>query len=127
MIRSRDDDMGRFSVNVELANHNDGIRAEEGDILPDRIRRLTLGGVVDTGATRLVLPESTAQELGLKTHGQMEARYAGGRTAQRPLAGDVELSYLGRSSVFNAVIEPGRESALIGGIARIMGLVEFQP
>lgn len=109
-------DMGRFSVEVDLANFRDIGRAEDGLIQPPQVRRMRVRGVVDSGATRLVIPESVAQQLGLEISGTLKVRYADGRIAERPIARYIHLSYGGRDSVFNAVVEPGRESALIGAI-----------
>lgn len=108
--------MGRFSVDVELANHVDVATAKGGYIPTAQIRKAIVRGVVDTGATRLVLPASTITELGLVPEGQVSVRYADGRTATRSLVHDVQLTYAGRSGVFTAVVEPDRDSALIGAI-----------
>jgi clan AA aspartic protease len=108
--------MGRFSVDVELANDEDLIRSEAGLISAEQVRRVTIRGVVDSGATRLVIPASVAQQLGLKTSSSAQVRYADGRVANRSIANRVHLTYGGRDSVFNAIVEPDRESALIGAI-----------
>ena len=108
--------MGRFFVEVELANDADLVRAESGAIPPDQVRRARVRGVVDSGATRLVIPASIAQQLGLEISGNATVRYADGRTAERSIAQRVRLTYGGRDSVFNAIVEPGRESALVGAI-----------
>lgn len=108
--------MGRFSVEVELANDEDLVRAKAGVIQPDQVRRARVRGVVDSGATRLVIPESIANQLGLETSGNAKVRYADGRTADRSIADRIRLSYGGRNSVFNAIVEPARDSALIGAI-----------
>lgn len=112
----REQRIGRFSVEVELANDKDLIRAEAGLISPDQVRRARVRGVVDSGAARLVIPGSVAQQLGLETSGNVQVRYADGRTAQRSIVNHVHLAYAGRDSVFNAIVEPDRESALIGAI-----------
>ncbi|HXE53164.1 MAG TPA: retroviral-like aspartic protease family protein [Tepidisphaeraceae bacterium] len=80
-------------------------------------------GVVDTGAARLVIPENVARQLGLKMSETVKVRYADGRVAERPIARYIHLSYGGRSSVFDAVVEPGRESALIGAI--VLEVLDF--
>jgi predicted aspartyl protease len=64
----------------------------------------------------LVVPESVARQLGLTTSDQASVRYADGRTAQRPLARGVHLTWGDRSGVFSAIVEPDRDSALIGAI-----------
>jgi hypothetical protein len=52
----------------------------------------------------------------LETSGNATVRYAGGHTADRAIVKDLHLAYGGRESVFTAVVEPARESALIGAI-----------
>lgn len=108
--------MGRFSVEVELVNQKDLFRAEAGLIPPEQVRRARIRGVVDSGAARLVIPEAIASQLGVEMSGTAKVRYADGRTAERSIARDVHLAYGGRESNFSAVVEPDRESALIGAI-----------
>lgn len=108
--------LGRFSVEVEMANDEDLINAKSGLITPEQVRRARIRGVVDSGATRLVIPESLARQLGLDTSGTIQVRYADGRVANRAIAQRVHFTYGGRDSIFNAVVEPDRESALIGAI-----------
>ena len=54
--------------------------------------------------------------LGLPPAGQVTVKYADGRREPKGIVGDVELEIQGRSSVFTAVVEPGRSDALIGAI-----------
>jgi predicted aspartyl protease len=108
--------MGRFSVEVDLANYDDLALARAGVILAEKVRRLRIRGVVDSGATRLVLPESAARQLGLEFSSIATVRYANGQKAERSVAQGIHLVYGGREGVFSAVIEPNRESALIGAI-----------
>lgn len=116
MVAWRNPERGRFSVEVELANNDDLVRARAGDIPPEQVRRVRVRGVVESGATRLVLPESTVRTLGLRQSGTANVRYANNSTAQRAMVAGVQLTYAGRDSVFNAIVEPDRESALIGAI-----------
>ena len=111
--------VGRFSIDVELTNHDDLVLASVGHIQASEVRRMRVRGVVDTGATRLVIPSTVAKQLGLKTSGSAKVRYADGHTAQRDIAKGVHLSYGGRDSVFSAIIEPERESALVGAIVMV--------
>lgn len=108
--------MGRFAVEVELANNEDLIRAKAGDIAPQLVRRTRVRGIVDSGATRPVISETLARLLGLELSGTVKVRYADGRSAERFIARNVHLSYGDRESVFNAIVEPGRDSILIGAI-----------
>jgi hypothetical protein len=110
------DDVGRFSVEVALANNTEVTRAEDGLIPPDQVHRTTVSGVVVTGAARLVLPPGADAALGLSPSGQTVVRFADGRRGPRATVADVQLEYAGRSGVFTAVVEPGRSEALIGAI-----------
>jgi predicted aspartyl protease len=77
---------------------------------------MKLLGVVDSGATRLVLPESVAIQLGLPDAGETRVRYADGRSVTRRVVRDASVQLLGRQGVFKAIVEPGRTDALIGAI-----------
>jgi predicted aspartyl protease len=116
MVSTREPAMGRFSVEVELINNEDLFRAKAGLILPGQVRRARIRGVVDSGATRLVIPKAVATQLGLDVTGSSKVCYADGRMAKRQIAENIRLNYAGRGGVFSAVLEPKRESALIGAI-----------
>ena len=108
--------MGRFKVDVELANNNDVALAAGGHLDPAKVRRITIQAVVDSGTTRLVLPGAVAKQLGLTATEKVRVRYADGRTAKRDRVQGVYLKLMGRDSVFNAAVEPKRETALLGAI-----------
>ena len=108
--------MGRVTVEIALANNWDVLRAKEGQIPPQDVRRTKVSGIVDSGAARLVLPPHVVQELGFRVDGETNVRYADQRTARRPIVGNVWLELCGRGSVFSAIVEPDRTDALIGAI-----------
>jgi predicted aspartyl protease len=108
--------VGRFSVEFEVANQGDVIKARDGLLEPDKVRRLTISGVVDSGATRLVLPQTVVKQLGLTPKGKVKVRYANNQTATRDAVKEVYVQLLGRDGVFTAVVEPKRRDALIGAI-----------
>jgi predicted aspartyl protease len=108
--------VGRFAVELEVANNEDVMQERLGLISSSQVRRATIRGVVDTGATRLILPSKIAKELGLIIKRKVKVKYADGRRGLRPEVGNVYLKLLGRDDVFSAIIEPKRDSALIGAI-----------
>ena len=108
--------MGRVMVDVELANYKDVLHVEDGTLAPEKVRRMHSQGVVDTGAARLVLPESVVKQLGLPFTSEIKVRYAHGRSATRQRVEDVRLFLLGREGTFNAIVEPDRTDVLIGAI-----------
>jgi predicted aspartyl protease len=108
--------MGRFKVEIELANNEDTILARRGALDPAQVRRVRIQGVVDSGATRLVLPGAVAKQLGLPAAGKVAVRYADKRKATRDKVKDVWLKLMGREGTYTAVVEPKRKDALIGAI-----------
>ena len=108
--------VGRSSVEIEVANYGDLALAERGLLPADQVRRETIHGLVDSGATRLVLPEAVVKRLGLPLSTAVNVRYADGRRATRRAVKGVFVRLLGRDSTFTAICEPKRETALIGAI-----------
>lgn len=108
--------VGRISVDLEVANYGDITLAERGVLAKDKVRRKTIRAIVDSGATKLVLPEKMVKELGLPRGDKITVRYADGRTAQRRGAEGAYVELLGRHGTFTAVVEPKRETALLGAI-----------
>jgi predicted aspartyl protease len=119
------DYVGRFSVECDVANYEDVIKAKGGFLPPEQVRRARLSGLVDTGATRLALPASVVAALGLPEAGPVTVRFADGRREPKTMVGAVQLEIQGRSSVFTAVVEPGRTDALIGAI--VLEELDFVP
>ena len=116
MNQRGDGKMGRVTVEVEVANNEDVLKAEAGTLAVDQIRRVRLQGIVDTWAARLVLPQHVVGQLGLPRVGEASVRYADRRTAVRPIVKNVWLQLQGRNGDFSAIIEPDRTDALIGAI-----------
>jgi predicted aspartyl protease len=108
--------VGRFSVEFEVQNYQDFVRATDGTLPQDKVRRMMVSGVVDPGAAMLVLPESVVKHLGLPPGNKIKVRYADGRRGQRREAKAALVKLLGREDIFTAVVEPKRENALIGAI-----------
>jgi len=116
MRTRRADGVGRINVNFEVANNDDLALMYRGHLQPEQVRRETISGVVDTGAAMLVLPQAVVKRLGLRLGGKIKVRYADGRRAQRREAEAAYVEILGRHSTFSALVEPKRETALIGAI-----------
>jgi predicted aspartyl protease len=109
--------VGRFGVEFEVANNDDLALMRRGLLPADQVRRETIHGLVDSGATRLVLPEAVVKRLGLPLISTaVNVRYADGRRAKRRAVKGVFVRLLGRDSTFTAICEPKRETALIGAI-----------
>ncbi|MGL4514449.1 MAG: hypothetical protein ACRCT8_15275 [Lacipirellulaceae bacterium] len=108
--------MGSFSMRMQLANNIDLTLSQAGHLAASAVRRFELDGIVDSGAAHVVLPQAAMGALGLPESWRAKTRYADGSTRERSVIKNVSITLCGRESVFSAVIEPGREDALIGAI-----------
>ena len=115
-MKAKGNAMGRFNVEFVVANYGDMALADRGLLPADKVRRHTISGVVDCGAARLVLPQAVVKQLGLSAADQITVKYADGRRAQRRQAKGVYVELMGRDGTFTAIVEPKRETALIGAI-----------
>jgi predicted aspartyl protease len=108
--------MDALSLDIEVANSDDLALVRRGLLPPDQVRRETIQGVVDSGATKLVLPEAVVKRLGLPLGDTIKVRYADGRRVQRREAEGAYVTLLGRHDTFSAIVEPRRDTALIGAM-----------
>jgi predicted aspartyl protease len=116
MGRKGHNGIGRFSVEFQVANYGDLTLAQRGLLPDDQVRRQTVSGAVDSGAAKLVLPETLVKQLGLTLGDKIKVRYADGRRTQRRQAEGAYIELMGRHGTFTAIVEPNRETALIGAI-----------
>jgi predicted aspartyl protease len=116
MATIREREVGRFKVEVEFANNDDLAAVRLGVLKPDKVRRVKILGVVDSGAAGLELPTTVAQQLGVPVTGKVKVIYANRQTSRRDKVEDVYLELLGRHGVFDAHLEPKRDTAVIGAI-----------
>ena len=79
--------VGRFSVELEVANYEDISAMRRGALEPSKVRRLRIRGVVDTGAMHLVLPASVVKTLDVPISDKVNVRDADGRVASRDKVG----------------------------------------
>ena len=91
---------------VKIWNFLDQVLAERGIISPGDVRSVELEeAVVDTGSTRLVLTRGLVQTLGLPTVNEITVRYAGNRTARKPIVRGALIEIMDRTAIFDAVVE----------------------
>jgi hypothetical protein len=103
-------------VELEVANNDDLALMHRGLLPPEQVRRETVQAVVDSGATKLVLPQALVKRLCLRLGDPILVRYADRRRVRREGAEGVYVQLLGRHGTFTAIVEPRRKDALIGVI-----------
>lgn len=106
--------MVRHTTKIKLANLKDLHAVKLGVKKPEDVRRLTVDdALVDTGATRLCLPTSLIEHLGLTSVDTRIARTATG-IVERTLYSEVEYTLLERSSTIRVTNLPEGSPILIG-------------
>lgn len=106
--------MGKVTTTIKLTNFVDEIMFQRGFIPQTEIRSLTLDNVlVDTGATRICLPEQIIRQLGLTLQGEISAKIAVGVQKLRVFRG-LSLSVAGRTGTYDCVELPSGEDPLLG-------------
>ncbi|WP_442940292.1 aspartyl protease [Nostoc sp.] len=106
--------MGKVTTKITVANRIDQILAERGFISSEQIRSVTLNNVlVDTGATRLCLPENIISELGLVFQGEVDVKIAVGIQKVR-IFRELNLLVQGREGTFNCIELPAGSDPLLG-------------
>jgi hypothetical protein len=108
--------MVRVAAELTVANNRDVLCARYGEIPLGHVRKLTLTAVVKTGTMPLVIPKSSATQLGLAVPGMIGVFDKNRHYLLKPYVNDVWLSLLGREGVYRAVVEADCQEAQIGMI-----------
>ena len=104
----------RHTAKIKLVNLRDLLLIEAGAMNPEDVRQLTVSdALVDTGATRLCLPTSLIERLGLTPVSKRTARTAAG-IVERTVYSEVEYTLLERSSTIRVTNLPEGAPVLIG-------------
>ena len=104
----------RHTAEIKLVNLRDLLLIEAGAMNPEDVRQLTVeDALVDTGATRLCLPTSLIERLGLTPVSKRIARTATG-IVERTVYSEVEYTLLERSSTIRVTNLPEGAPVLIG-------------
>jgi clan AA aspartic protease len=108
--------MGSVHAEVELVNYADQILVEAGVRDASDVRRRRVTVLADSGATVLVIPESLRSDLGLGTIGTRLVGVADGSVLECELVGPVEVRFMDRNTVGNAVSMPDAHDILLGQV-----------
>jgi predicted aspartyl protease len=96
--------VGEVRVPVRLTNAVDLERVRAGEMRPDQVRHYTASALVDTGATRSVIPPFVAQHLGLGLAEQVRVAYADGRQQDLAVSGPLRFEVLDRRTIDDAFV-----------------------
>jgi len=108
--------MGKVTTQLTIINRADEVRAADGSIPADQVRKVTLDNVlVDSGATTLSLPATIIEQLGLEPLREVLTKTAAGYQRSRVFQ-DAKISVMGRSGIFQCLELPGGDDPLLGVI-----------
>ena len=108
-------DMGRVIVEVIVENVEDVRKAQRGEIPPEKIRRITVPALVDSGETFFCMPESLVQQLGLPFNRERETRTVTGPLTLK-VYGGARLTVQGRDCDEEVLALPESRQVLLGQI-----------
>ncbi|MDE0481280.1 MAG: aspartyl protease family protein [Candidatus Poribacteria bacterium] len=106
----------KHTTRIELVNLKDLNLAEASVIDPEEVRRITVeNAVVDTGASRLFLPKSLVEQLGLTPVGSRKAQTTNG-IVDRFIYSPVQFTVLERSGIIEVTDIPENVPVLVGNM-----------
>ncbi len=106
----------KHTAKIELANNDELVLANAGVLAPEDVRRITVeDALVDTGATRLGLPLSLIEQLGLTPFRSERARTVNGLT-DLWIYSPVQFTILEREGITTVMGVPEGTPVLIGHI-----------
>jgi clan AA aspartic protease len=108
--------MGIVMNLVKLTNDIDLSAWRAKTLKRHQVRSVTVAGLVDTGATGLIVPGDVIAPLGLSVLGHNRMRLADGTVRKVARVGPVRLEILGRDMVIDALVMPRGKRVLIGQI-----------
>ena len=108
--------MGLVYAEIELLRGADLVLVEEGYLEKDKIRRMNINLLVDSGAYMLALNEHICKQLDLRTVAEQEAELADGSKLMLKVVGPVEIKFKNRRANVDAMVLPGDAEPLLGAI-----------
>ena len=96
--------MGQVYVQVILTNHREAVMAQFGQLDPNQVHRYETEALIDTGATRSVIPPAVADRLGLYRIRRTEAQYTDSRVEEVDVTEAVMVEIIGRETVIPPMV-----------------------
>jgi clan AA aspartic protease len=116
--------MGLVYADIEIINFADETLSEDGYLPKERIRKVTVRAMADSGAIRLSINENIKNQLGLRVRQQLNISLADGTKRTLDVAGPIRLKFGDRDCITDAFVLPDNEEPLIGAVPmELMDLV----
>jgi clan AA aspartic protease len=108
--------MGHVYANILLQNSTDAGMMERGLIPDDKVRKMEVKALVDSGAMTLTINETIASRLDLEVKDQAKVSLADGTICGCDLVGPVDIRFQNRITSCLALVLPGADEVLLGVI-----------
>ena len=108
--------MGIIKADIELVNPKDVFLFEDGEITADKVRKVHITALVDTGAYMLCINEEIQAQLGLRHMDVESVELANGQIIQCEIVGPVIINFKNRNTACRAIVLPGKSEPLLGVI-----------
>lgn len=108
--------MGLVYAEITLINAEDLLLARRNIIGADEVKKMTVNGLVDTGAYMLCINENIQEQLQLPFLEKRKAHLANGGITECDVVGPVEVKFKNRRTMVNAMVIPSDNEVLIGAI-----------
>ena len=108
--------MGLVHAEIELVRSADVVLYQEGYITEDKIKKMTVTALVDSGAYMLAINENVKAQLDLRVIDSQIAELADGSKIKLDIVGPVEVRFENRSTTCRAMVLPGDAEILLGAI-----------
>lgn len=108
--------MGLVYADVELISGDDIVLHRHGFLTEDKIKRINISALVDSGAYMLVISERIKDQLDLTVIETQVFRLANETEIRAEVVGPVEVRFENRSTTVRAAVLPGDVEVLLGSI-----------
>ena len=108
--------MGLVYADIELVSGDDLVLHRHGFLKEDKIKRLRVSALVDSGAYMLVITERIKDQLDLAVIETQVFRLANESEIRADVVGPVEIRFENRSTTVRAAVLPGDIEVLLGSI-----------
>ena len=108
--------MGLVYADIELVSGDDLVLHRHGFLKEDKIKRLRVSALVDSGAYMLVINERIKDQLDLAVIETQIFRLANESEIRAVVVGPVEIRFENRSTTVRAAVLPGDVEVLLGSI-----------
>ncbi len=108
--------MGLVYAEIELISIDELVLNRRGFLHEDKIKRMSVNALVDTGAYMLVITDHVRQQLDLPLIEEQMFRMADDSERRGEVVGPVEVRFENRRTSVDTVVLPGVSEVLLGSI-----------